>query len=99
MGKTGNFHTLAPKTVTDSAVINADGSGLKLLMSRTDFTTVGSPDWSRDGRRIAFDGWKSLYGESFPQVRVLVAGADVQTSVASTGCSLPLTRRPELMST
>lgn len=31
-------------------VINADGSGLRPILSRTDFTFFGSPDWSRDGR-------------------------------------------------
>ncbi|MEN6449352.1 MAG: hypothetical protein ABFC96_02580 [Thermoguttaceae bacterium] len=57
-------------------VINADGSGLKRLLSRNDFTRLGSPDWSRDGRRIAFDGWKSLYGEEVAQVHLLTCNVD-----------------------
>ena len=44
------------------SLINADGTGLRHIVSLPDVTRLGSPDWSRDGKKIAFDGWKSIFG-------------------------------------
>ena len=41
-----------------------------------DYTRLGSPDWSRDGRKIALDGWKSVCGERCSDAHVLIVNAD-----------------------
>jgi TolB protein len=55
---------------------NADGSAMKRLVDLPDFQSQGSPDWSQDGKRIAFDGWKSQDGERYVNGHVFVANAD-----------------------
>lgn len=57
-------------------LINADGSGLRQLLSMKDYTATGSPDWSHDGAKIAFDAWKSTQGENFRSAHVFIANAD-----------------------
>ena len=56
--------------------IHADGSGRRCILTMPDYTVVGSPDWSRDGKRIAFDAWKSVYGEGLNSAHVLLVNAD-----------------------
>jgi Tol biopolymer transport system component len=55
----------------------ADGSDLKELAAMPDFTGALSPDWSPDGRQIAWTAWRSLYGEILPDgSHSFVIGAD-----------------------
>ena len=58
------------------SVINADGTGLHQVAAMPDFTRLGSPDWSRDGSKIAFDGWREFYGKDLDETHVFVINAD-----------------------
>ena len=55
---------------------NADGSNLKRLVDLPDYQSQGSPNWSGDGKLIAFDAWKSQKGERFFNGHVFVANPD-----------------------
>ena len=57
-------------------VVDADGANRHPIVSMPDFTFVGSPDWSRDGKKIAFDGWQSIFGEGLGETHIFVANAD-----------------------
>ena len=57
-------------------LIDADGSHLHPLVSIPEYTTCGSPEWSRDGTKIAFDARRSVQGETCVQNHVFVAAAD-----------------------
>jgi uncharacterized protein (TIGR03067 family) len=57
-------------------ILNADGTGLRVLFSAAEYTSQGSPEWSHDGSKITFDCWRSLYGESYGASRVFVVDAD-----------------------
>ena len=56
--------------------INGDGSNLRKLVAMPDYTSIGSPDWLRDGTRIAFDAWRSSIGETYVDGHVFVVNAD-----------------------
>lgn len=55
---------------------NADGSNLKRLVELPDYHSQGSPCWSGDGKKIAFDAWKSQKGERFSNGHLFVVNAD-----------------------
>jgi TolB protein len=57
-------------------VISADGSDPHQLAGVPDSMGTGSPDWSHDGKRIAFDGWQPAFGEDWGQAHVFVINAD-----------------------
>lgn len=57
-------------------VMNSDGSELRPLTVLPDYTAHGSPDWSRDGTRIAFDAWRPELGETYTQAKIVVVNAD-----------------------
>lgn len=57
-------------------VMSADGTDLHQILAPPDFTTTGSPDWSRDGSRIAFDASRSLYGEDWNNSHIFIVNAD-----------------------
>ena len=56
--------------------IDADGKNLRRILSLPDFTFVGSPDWSPDGRKIALDSWRPTMGEGCGDARIFVVNAD-----------------------
>ena len=55
--------------------INADGTGLKQFAGGPE-TRCGSPDWSPDGKYIAFDTWQDKAPNSSPAVQIGVVRAD-----------------------
>lgn len=55
---------------------NADGSGMKPLVDLPEFRTQGSPDWSADGKWMAFDAWKR--GQNAGDSRLFVVDAEGQ---------------------
>ncbi len=57
-------------------IANVDGSNMKPLTNLNEYQAQGSPSWSRDGKLIAFDGWKPQMGESFSNSKVIVVNAD-----------------------
>jgi TolB protein len=57
-------------------MINADGSKLRTLLTMTDYTSCGSPEWSHDGGKITFDCWRSVFREDYSKSHVFVVNAD-----------------------
>lgn len=57
-------------------VINADGTDLHQILALPEFTCAGSPDWSRDGRQIAFDATRTIFGEDWNSSHIFVVNAD-----------------------
>ncbi len=57
-------------------VMNADGSGLRQLVTMSDYTAHGSPEYSTDGTKIAFDAWRPGEGEDYGDADVFVASGD-----------------------
>lgn len=55
-------------------IAHADGSNPKPLFDSTEFTSQGSPCWSRDGKLVCFDGCRK--GEIGSQSSILVVNAD-----------------------
>lgn len=65
------YHPLVDKQ-RKIAVMNVDGSDAKILTEPPDgFTHVGSPEWSPDGKRIAFDA--SLGGTNTSHIVIMNA--------------------------
>ena len=56
-------------------VMNAGGTGVRRLVASREFATMGSPDWSKDGKHIAMDAWRSLSGGAYV-THVLTVNAD-----------------------
>jgi uncharacterized protein (TIGR03067 family) len=57
-------------------LMNADGSNRRPFAVMSDYTSCGSPRWSRDGRKLVFDGWRSWTGQDYYQSHVFVINAD-----------------------
>ncbi len=57
-------------------VIDADGNHVRQLLAMPEFTYTGSPDWSPDGRRIAFDAWRAAMGETYTRAHIFVVNSD-----------------------
>lgn len=55
-------------------IANSDGSGMKPLEVLGEYAYHGSPRWSPDGKRIAFNVWKN--GEDFTSGKIAVVDAD-----------------------
>jgi uncharacterized protein (TIGR03067 family) len=56
--------------------IDADGSNLRRVLTMPEFTFIGSPEMSPDGRKIAFDTWRATMGEQCGDARIFVVNAD-----------------------
>ena len=56
--------------------MNFDGGGRRTFAVMSDYTSCGSPRWSRDGHKLAFDGWRSWTGQDYYQSHIFVANAD-----------------------
>ncbi|HEY2411776.1 MAG TPA: hypothetical protein VGI40_06020 [Pirellulaceae bacterium] len=57
-------------------VCQPDGSGMKLLLEKTEYRMQGSPTWSEDGKLIAFDAWRPGIEEKFTDAKILIVNAD-----------------------
>lgn len=57
-------------------VMNADGAGAEPLVTMDDYNSHGSPTFSPDGSKIAFDAWRASAGESSGDAHVFIANAD-----------------------
>lgn len=57
-------------------VMNADGTGLRRLITMPDYTSHGSPEWCTDGTKIAFDAWRPAKGEDYGEANIIVANSD-----------------------
>ncbi len=57
-------------------VMDVDGRNLRRLVALAEYTAIGSPSWSPDGKRIAFDAWRTVFGESYGDSHVFVTNAD-----------------------
>jgi TolB protein len=55
---------------------DSDGSKMRQLSNLPEYQMQGSPNWSLDGKLIAFDAWKPQTGETFSNSRVIVVDAD-----------------------
>src|SRR5687768_10041112 len=55
-------------------LVNADGSDMKRLTDLPKYIVQGSPTWSQDGKRIAFDAHQA--GQTSNQTRIVVVNAD-----------------------
>ncbi len=60
-------------------IAHADGSNPRPLIDAPEITSQGSPSWSRDGKQVAFDGWrKSETGSSAAVFVVNVDGSNLR---------------------
>ena len=57
-------------------VTDADGRNLRHFIVHPDYTSQGSPAWSCDGSRLAFDAWRSIDGETYANSRIFTCKAD-----------------------
>lgn len=57
-------------------MINSDGTNLRPFFCMPEYTALGSPEWSHDGKQIVFDCWRSIYGEDYASSHVFVVNAD-----------------------
>lgn len=57
-------------------IADQNGKDATLFLVPGEFHNVGSPAFSSDGQKLAFDGWKSQNGEGFANVQIIVANAD-----------------------
>lgn len=57
-------------------IANTDASNMKPANTLTQFQKQGSPNWSLDGKLIAFDVWMPQQGETFTNSRVVVMNAN-----------------------
>ena len=57
-------------------VMDADGRNLRPFVSHPEYTAHGSPAWSCDGSKLAFDAWRSVHGETYVNAHIFVCNAD-----------------------
>jgi len=61
---------------THLMIMDATGTHLKTLFKSDQFTALGSPAFSNDGKQIAMDGWQAHKGETFSNGHILVINSD-----------------------
>jgi TolB protein len=73
-------------------IMNEDGSDQRVLLDLKDYPSVGSPAFSPDGQRIAFDGWRA--GESSSSSHIFLMNVD-GTGIQDLGDGLMPTWSPD----
>lgn len=59
-------------------VVDADGGNARPLVPHPEFTSQGSPEWSADGMKIAFDACRTILGETWSMSHIFTCRADGQ---------------------
>lgn len=59
-------------------VLDADGGNARPLVPHPEFTEQGSPEWSLDGSKIAFDACRTILGETWSMSHLFTCQADGQ---------------------
>ena len=59
-------------------VLDADGGNARPLVAHAEYTEHGSPEWSVDGGKIAFDACRTILGESWSMAHLFTCRADGQ---------------------
>lgn len=57
-------------------IVTPEGKEPKRFYFAEDYYNIGSPTFSADGTKLAFDGWKSQEGETFSNVQIITVNAD-----------------------
>ncbi|QDV21138.1 translocation protein TolB [Gimesia panareensis] len=57
-------------------IATPEGKNPKPFFFSEDYYNTGSPTFSPDGQKLAFDGWKSQEGENFSDAHIMVVNAD-----------------------
>ncbi len=67
-----------PKPIKRVAFFQSDlkGNNVRLFLTPGDFHGAGSPTFSSDGKKFAFDGKKPQEGQHFSDTKIMVADAD-----------------------
>jgi TolB protein len=68
-----SMQSLAHAAPYELWIINADGTGLKRFADTPGYT-CGSPEWSPDGKFVAYDTWRE--GEKFQDSQIAIIHAD-----------------------
>ncbi|WP_417848489.1 hypothetical protein [Thalassoglobus sp.] len=69
-------HSIAQDKLTAIYALDVDGKNARMISDMEGFPSVGSPDVSPDGTRIAFDGWQE--GENSGDAQIFIL--DIKTS-------------------
>jgi uncharacterized protein (TIGR03067 family) len=64
--------------IDSHAILFMDANGVELesLQPLTEYSTCGSPRWSRDGSKIVYDAWRTWCGENYVLSHVIVINPD-----------------------
>jgi TolB protein len=57
-------------------IMNADGTNRRQLVSLEHFNSQGSPCFSPDGKKLAFDAWRPRLWETSSKAHIFIANAD-----------------------
>lgn len=57
-------------------MVSVDGGKAKLYFEPGEYDMIGSPAFSADGQKLAFDGWASQKGECYEDAKILVSNSD-----------------------
>lgn len=57
-------------------IMNADGTNRRPLVGSEEFAAHGSPCFSPDGKKLAFDAWRAKQGESASKAHIVLTKAD-----------------------
>lgn len=53
-----------------------EGENPQIFFVTDDYYNIGSPSFSAEGQKLAFDGWKTQEGEAFSKVQIMTVNSD-----------------------